>query len=60
MLVRALIVSLGYLWFHEEEIPVGKLLAKNVARTARRQLDGRHLGICYLENTCKTEQPFIS
>ena len=27
--------------FHEEE--VGELLAKNIARTARRQLDERHL-----------------
>ena len=27
--------------FHEEEI--GELLAKIIARTARRQLDGRHL-----------------
>ena len=26
--------------FHEQEI--GKLLAKNIARTARRQLEGRH------------------
>ena len=31
--------------FQEEEI--GKLLAKNIAGTARRQLDER---ICYLEN----------
>ena len=38
----------------------GKLLAINVARIARRQLDGRHLRICYLENICKTEQLFIS
>ena len=27
--------------FHEEEI--GELLAKNIAKTERRQLDGRHL-----------------
>ena len=37
---------------------VGELLATNIARTARRQLDGRHL---LLENICRPEQPlFIS
>ena len=37
---------------------VGELLATNLARTARRQLDGRHL---LLENICRPEQPlFIS
>ena len=30
--------------FHEEEI--GELLAKNTAKTVRRELDGRH-DICY-------------
>ena len=28
--------------FHEEEVLVGKLLAKNIARTARKQLNRRH------------------
>ena len=39
--------------FHEEKI--GELLAKNTATRVKRELD-----ICYLENICKTEQPFIS
>ena len=33
--------------FHEE---VGELLAKNLARTAKRQLDGRHLLFADLNN----------
>ena len=31
----------GFHSFYEEEI--GKLLAKNIARTAKIQLDGRHM-----------------
>ena len=38
--------------FHEEEI--GELLAKNTARTVRRQLDGRHL---LFGEYLQTEQP---
>ena len=43
--------------FHEEKI--GELLAKNTARRVKREL-GWTDDICYLENICKTEQPFIS
>ena len=41
--------------FHEQEIV--ELLAKNIARTASRQLDGRHL---LLEDICGAEQPIMS
>ena len=36
---------------------VGELLAKNIEKTARRQLEGQHL---QLENICGAEGPFIS
>ena len=42
--------------FREEEI--GELLAKNIERTARRQLDGRHL--LFGEYLHITKQPFMS
>ena len=36
---------------------VGELFAKNIEKTARRQLEGQHL---QLENICGAEGPFIS
>ena len=37
----------------------GKLLSKNIARTAKRHLNGGHL-FCYLEYICIPEPPFLS
>ena len=51
-----MVVSTKFPSFREEEI--GELLAKNIERTARRQLDGRHL--LFGEYLHITKQPFMS